>query len=97
MLNLSRMMLVTLFPYDVKGRQQPIESSEWGREHFWVDLTVSLSIVGVSESSGEKPITHVVHTHETHTVVLIDTRYVRNGDDQSPTSSSPVLTARCAY
>jgi hypothetical protein len=24
-----------------------------------------------------------------------DTRYVRNGDDQSPTSSSPVLTARC--
>jgi hypothetical protein len=25
----------------------------------------------------------------------LDTRYVRNGDDQSPTSSSPVLTARC--
>jgi hypothetical protein len=24
-----------------------------------------------------------------------DTRYVRNRDDQSPTSSSPVLTARC--
>jgi hypothetical protein len=24
-----------------------------------------------------------------------DTRYVQNGDDQSPTSSSPVLTARC--